>query len=162
MKNKKSLYVLLPAAGLLWGYIVYLVVSGMGGGGNIARPQGQPMAIPDSLVLGQDSFSLSLDYEDPFLKKTKPVIVNNTPKRAPTASPKPNKVAETPSVNWPTINYGGSITGAGSRKEVVILIIGNEEVLAKEGDVHKGVKINHIAPQAIGLEYKGAAKTISR
>lgn len=164
MKNKKTLYVLLPAAAGLWVYIIYLVVSGMGSGSDFTPIVGQPAVFSDSLIMEQDSFTLSLAYDDPFLKKVKVRSTNSSPKLI---SHKPRKPkipkVDKPTVSWPSITYGGSIAGGGTKKEVVILVIANQEELGKEGDVlRRGVKIIHIAPNAIGLEYKGDSKTISR
>lgn len=165
MKNKKSLYVLLPAAAGLWAYIIYLAVSGMGSGNDFVPSAMQPMVFNDSLVMQQDSFVLSLAYDDPFLKKIKkgPGDVSSAPRTiAISPKPKPPKVVA-PSVSWPIIEYGGNIAGAGTKKEVIILVIANQEVLGKEGDVLKGgVKIVHLTPDAIELEYNGDSKTINR
>lgn len=166
MKDKKSLYILLPAAAALWGYIIYLVVSGMGGGNDTIIQAAPPIVTTDTLTFGQDSFALSLSYSDPFLKKQKPIKTaapTTSPANSAPKKPKPpKKPVEDNTINWPPLTYGGSISGMGSKKEVIILIVGSDEFLVKEGDEVKGVKVNHIAPNAIGLEYKGATKTISR
>lgn len=164
MKNKKSLYILLPAAAGLWAYIIYLVVSGMGNSNDFMPSNAQPMVFSDSLVKGQDTFRLSLAYNDPFLKKIKAYSPSERASKPETLTPKPKAQPKPkqPSVSWPTITYGGSIAGGGGKKEVIILIIGSQEEIGKEGDVLRGVKILQIDPNVIDLEYKGDIKKISR
>lgn len=69
MKNKKALYYLLPVNILVWGFAIYRIVSY----GNETNSAAHTVTgkIPEVFVMPVlDTFSLLLNYPDPFLKNS--------------------------------------------------------------------------------------------
>lgn len=113
MKNKKLIYVLLPLVLVIWGVILFRVLSAVGGKDDFAPIQRAPN-IALSETLDSVDYQLKLDYPDPFLKRVSrsrgPVAANNP--NGGSSKKRNGKVVKTVKklpLKWPKVDYMGII-----------------------------------------------------
>ena len=153
MKSKKSIYILVPIALLVWGLIGFKVIKQTEQAPNeIVIPQ-----IPDETLSSNsdklnETYQLKLNYKDPFLGK----ITKSRPSaRRSNQNHKRSKRITNPheKKNWPDVEYGGRIRNQDSDKNIAILKINSQEQLVKELDELKGIIIKDIYKDSIRLTY---------
>ena len=66
MKNKKNIYILLPAVILIWGLLGYRIFSGLKPS-NTAEEKLTVRAFKPQELKESEPFTISTDYRDPFL-----------------------------------------------------------------------------------------------
>jgi len=141
-------YFLLPAVIIIWGFIIYRVVTWIGD---------KNMEVSKSIVKKdnfekpklQDTFSLLLNYSDPFgLSQIK-------------SSGKKGKT-KYQGTTWPAIRYFGKISGGKNKKKLATLNISGVNAIMKEGDTCKGIKLIAIHRSSVLLYYKGEHREIDR
>ena len=77
MKNKKYIYLLIPLTIVIWGLIIYKIVSYKGDGYESFKKEIKNNNTQD-IIISDDTFSLFLNYPDPFLKQKELPIKSNT------------------------------------------------------------------------------------
>lgn len=114
-------------------------------------------------ALGTDS--LSLDYRDPFLGKTKrrrvkrrstsSSLTANTGRASngSTASA-PRRTTNTPnaeptSTTWPELQYQGLIQNSTSQKSIGILSVGGTSHMCSSGDVIENITVQALTPDSV-------------
>ena len=114
MKNKKLLYILLPASVIIWGLVIYRIFSAL------SSPE-----TPDRVILAKniktrvnntqaDTFSIAANYRDPFLGS----MQTETPKRVASGVVK-QKITPQPQIqaDWSFIQYKGMVANQQSKKQ---------------------------------------------
>ncbi|MFA6924756.1 MAG: hypothetical protein WC223_10955 [Bacteroidales bacterium] len=155
MKNKKSLYFLIPLVVIVWGLIVYKII-------NNKNEDYSTTNIAHNLKNNQetqnitDTFKLLADYNDPFLGKIAPVrVISKIQKKQ-----SPPKVEEKKLLNWPKIVYGGIIKNKSSNKTVIIVNINGIGKLMSEGEIFNNIRIKKIYKDSIIAEFNNETKKI--
>ena len=159
MKQKGTIYVLLPLAVCLWVYIIYIIAGGLGGHEATGNEPFEMHSMSGSKFSKPDTFVLSLQYEDPFGKLATPV---KTKTKAPPKDRKPQPKKQRTTANWPVISYAGSITGVGTTNEVIVLIIKDRDHLTKQGEMVEGIYVESITANEIVLKLNDDTKKIVR
>lgn len=150
MKNRKLLYILLPAVVIIWGLILVKVLSWMNG-------DKQEQAISVSLPPGRgsnavpDTFSLQLNYADPFTLQ--PVFRGS--------EQYPGTVVKAV-IKWPDVMHFGTLTTGKHRTQFATLQINGVVRLMKPGDTCCGIQLMKVKCNAVVLRYHGSERTISR
>jgi hypothetical protein len=161
MKNKKMTYILLPLVIIIWGAIVYrIIVYYMGDDPvNITKESNDYAAMK---LNNKDTFSLLINYQDPFLKNALSITPTVTIVHTPVAkSPIVNKEKkDNAPVSWPTIIYCGLIKNKESNKSCSIIKINNSEHLMIVGDTYSEVTLLMIYKDSAVVQYKNIKKTI--
>jgi len=142
MKNKKLLFILIPATLLLWGYIVYKIIITASGNEPVNK------TIPNQIIfenndIAIDTFSIYPNYRDPFMGEMakKPIIKdNNQPK-------KPILITA-----WPTIVYSGAIKNQTSNKQLAIIQINGQSNIMKVGEKIGDIELLIIFPDSIEVK----------
>lgn len=143
MKNRKSLYILLPLVIIIWGTIFWKIF--MGSRSNVLEvPKTITIEVKDEKAT-KEKIELSLNYEDPFLKS---FAWNQFPPETvePKAQPRVNRV-----VAWPMLEYHGLIKSHSTEKTVGMLNINNKKYLVQHKDVVQGILVVAIFPDSIVL-----------
>ena len=163
MKNKKLMYILLPLVIIIWGAIVYKIISNYTGGNDtgIVLSDEKTKVLPVNIA---DTFSLILNYPDPFLKGEAQVY-NYTKTILPQANYNKTtvntaKTKENVQVNWPVIVYGGIIKNKGNNKTCSIIKINGVEYLMNVGGTYKDVTLIKVYKDSAIVQYKNIKKTI--
>jgi hypothetical protein len=158
MKNKTLTYVLGVAVAIIWGLIIYRVVTGLRANDdsdvniavNTVKEPYNDYSIP------KDTTRLLLNYRDPFgLVKPKDTI-----KVIPVVSHKATIIPK-PSINWSFIKYSGYIRNPKSKKLIAILTINGRNVLLAEGEADDNVKLLKNLRDSIRISFNGKIKYIS-
>ena len=154
MRNKKTLYILLPAVVLIWGLVFYKIFSGIN-----KTPENtfkQPIKKNTNAANEKnDTIQLIANYRDPFLgapamKSKKITDVNQLMKNNPFL---------VGIINWPDIKYGGIINNKNKNKTIVLMSINNRSYLVSKGDTLKEIKVKDIFRDSIQLIYRNMNKT---
>ena len=158
MKNKKAIYFLLPLVLIIWGLIIYRIVSGSASDNYV-----QSAAVNIPLKLNQekvDTFSIYADYSDPFLDYIWEFDDSGSDEEAVVEEIVP--VIEKPPIiiNWPKISFGGIVKNQKSNKQVIIINIGEVGHLMKAGDVVSGVTLKKVFNDSIQVSFEKENKTI--
>lgn len=159
MKNKKLTYILVPLVILIWGLIVYKVISGIKEDGPLDKVY-QTLAL-DNRKETIDTFVLKTNYEDPFLKEKNHY-------RGHTAINQPkNKQQSVPNASVIPINYEvqyfGIISNLKNKNKLGLIKIQGKDFLIKEGDLSlNNLKIYKIYKDSVIVISKNFKHTIKR
>ena len=107
----------------------------------------------------QDTFTLALNYRDPFLdKEARPESFTQTSDLTVIQDVKP---VVKPLVNWDFYKYGGYIINPLTRKVVSIITIHGREQMVDEGQVTEGVKLIKNYRDSIKVSYQNQVRFIT-
>lgn len=149
MKSKATRIFLAVAALLVWGLIIYRMIVGI----NENNTETPEFAIlTDTTVKANipDTFSLLLNYSDPFLSgkiESKQEIICPKPTKATMVSA-PVK-SQAISIPFPSIKYCGLITNKQTNKLVAIINISGSQYLAKQGDRIENIVVERMYNDSI-------------
>jgi hypothetical protein len=156
MKNKKSLYLLIPVSLVVWGFIAYKIIS------KISGDQTENRVVLNEITQNPkentiDTFSIKNNYRDPFLE------TSYKPKKANTKSIKKKKTqTNNIQLKWPEVIYYGCLTNKSTNTVIVNLSINNKEILLKPGEVKAEIKLLDIQDDSVKIKYKDELKWILR
>ena len=165
MKNKKALYILIPATLLIWVLIILRIANY-----TAEEPDDGPV-VSASFDTGQgstqpDTFSIVADYRDPFLGRMARAY-NPPPATNTTSNPKQNTNRKTTTqkpqkevIRWPAITYKGMIRNQETKKEVYVLEIQNVSYLMNPGKEEQGVMLVKAFSDSVQVGYKKEKKFI--
>lgn len=175
MKNKRLLYLLLPAVLVIWGLIFQRIwVAAQGNDGQEPAPTAATISLAESVV-SQRPPQLLLNYADPF-KASSPAA---SPRDRPPVASSPNDferplrpatlnlpvapppVATVPVV-WPQLKYLGFINNPRVDRRIALLAIDEKEAMVKAGENRQGVLVTKIFRDSVQLVFQGNKKTIKR
>lgn len=175
MKNKRLVFVLLPAALLVWGLIVFRVWSAVESDSAVAKipllPVRHVASAPKVVALPK----LSLQYRDPFQSDGRtlvleapavtPTLRSTTEKSFTLPLPKPassSTSANHASVVWPKIEYTGLIENQRQNKRVAMISLDGVGYLIKEGGMQGNIKVKRITTDSVQLKCLSELKTFRR
>jgi hypothetical protein len=161
MKNKKMLYVLIPAVLLVWGMIIYKIVSPVSGGDNITGLQNNQFALSSTTEILNDTFSINPNYRDPFLGKTTKKS-NPSENKESNADIDPIKKNTATSTKWPSLIYGGMIKNQKSNKQLVLIQINGQSSSIKLGEVINGIELIKIFRDSIEVRFGKENKFVGK
>lgn len=155
MKNKKIIWILLPGVLLIWGLIFFQVKKAV-------SSSSQPLTglpIQQSIVdkrADTSYYQLKLNYKDPFLKNSKPIVkskvktVSARPKRA---KPKVmRKVTKAP-VKWPTITYKGLINNKKGNRAIYLIELDGVSLFMSPGEERSKLKLLKVFRDSVQISY---------
>lgn len=176
MKNKRLLYVLLPAVLVVWGLIfqrIWLAARG----DEAAAPAlvGVSVAAPAATSAAQLP-QLLLSYADPFRASSTaaplaapttelgPAAHGSIPPLAPTSLNLPVAPVAVPviPVVWPLVKYLGFINNPRLENRIVLLTINEKEYSVKSGGNKEEITISKIWRDSVQVIFKGHRKTVIR
>lgn len=161
MKNKKFIWILLPGVLVIWGLIFFQVKKAVSSSN---QPLARPVPIERRAVLSQDTstYTLKLDYADPFLKNRRPLTrvqptTNPQPTPAKPVKPKVMKTVTKLPVKWPNIVYRGLISSK-KGKSIYLLEVDGASVLMTTGEYRDQLRLVKVYTDSVRIEYKGDEK----
>ncbi|WP_281335990.1 hypothetical protein [Flavobacterium eburneipallidum] len=150
MKNKKSIYILLPIVLFIWGMLIYQFFSFSASDDSLATAPMEFNIKPFKLK-ERTPFSINVDYRDPFLGKMYAVSTAKTAKANGTK--KLVKPKET--LIWPVIQYKGMISDSKQKSKLYILVIDGHNFYMKKGDTENEVYLKDGDKESVYVKYKG-------
>lgn len=169
MKSKKLKYVLIVLVVIIWGLVFYKIFTYTGTNPEINSYNTMPI-LSDTGHVQKDTFSLQLNYADPFLKNIKLSKYRTTVSENTNTSP--NNISKNnhpKQQNYPIRNlpvkkknlvYGGEIKNLDSEKKTGILKIENENILVHPKDIFNGITILEIFTDSIIVLEQNEKRTI--
>ena len=156
MTNKKSIYVLLPAALLLWVYIGWQVYQ------QVKEPDFVEPTFTPAIKRAVEKekpvpFILGLNYSDPFLRALVGAQMNTEQAEKSEANPRISNRRRMP---WPNMTYKGWIEN--HKKTIGLLQINNKQYLVDEGQEYDGIFIEQLYQDSIKIRKNEEAKIIRR
>lgn len=164
MKSKKLTYGLILSVIAVWGIIFYRIYVAAQGeesfAGGISYPKSSYEPLDDYKI--KDTFTLALNYRDPFLGEA---AKTEEPSASASAVPAVanfamNPVPSKPPVNWEVIRYTGYIVNPGIKKAVAIMNINGKEYMMSEGEKADGVMLLKSFRDSVKVSYQDKIKFI--
>jgi len=150
MKNRKLLYILVPAVFIIWGIILYRIFSWLG---NDKREYSGSVSVLKSshLPTTPDTFSLRLNYPDPFgFHSLADRKINSSG----------GKIIR--EKKWPPISFYGTVSDGKKKKIFASLRISGNDMVLKPGDTCNGIKLLKVKGDKILIGYQGEVHEITR
>jgi hypothetical protein len=148
MKNKKSLYILIPAVLLVWGLILYKIYAHFDTGYEIHNISKGLTNSGNNYLAKSEDYRLIVNYPDPFLGG----ITNTDIVRSPL------NVISKKSIVWPEIKIGGFIENKKNKKIKIWVMINSTSFLMETGDANNNVKLTRILSDSVQFEFSGFRK----
>ncbi len=153
MKNKKNLYILLPAVLIIWGLVIYRFFTGINPTTKIENTVEELGEFKPKKLQEADTFSVDLNYRDPFLgtfpKKKKSAIKRKSPV----------KKEVQPETSFPSISYKGLVTPKGKNQKVFLISVNNQQHLYTIGSSFNEVKLLSGNDKEITLQFQKQKQT---
>ena len=151
MKNKKNLYLLLPAVLLVWGLVGYQIFSTI-------HPT--KTSTPTTITLKKlqtptqktANFTINTNYRDPFLGKKSPQ------KKAKKITKK--TIQNTPTTPFPKIIYKGLVSRKSGNHQVFLITIDGQHYFFKKRATHAKVKLVRGSDKKVILQFQGKRQTV--
>ena len=158
MKNKKTVYILLPIVLLIWGAVMYQFFSFS----TIKEEQKtnfEKFIFKPIDIKKRDTIVIDINYRDPFLGKIYAETEGKKYARNKIVKPKKPAVIINPIV-WPTINYKGIVSDTNENNKVFMLIINGKTFLMKKGEIENEIFLKEGDRESIYVKYKGILNII--
>lgn len=151
MKNKKRTYILLFIVLLVWGVVLYQLFSFSNTDGILENTSSELNIKPFKLK-ERTSFSINVNYRDPFLGKLYAPQEDSRAKKnvSKTTKSKIEKV-----IVWPAILYKGIVSDTKDKIKIYMLIIDGKTCLMKNGETQNEVFLKDGDKESVYVKYKG-------
>ena len=157
MKKKKALYILVPVTLLVWGGILFKILSNFGGDDPLPINTILNEDIQNMSVELSDSFELFLNYPDPFLGQSNQS--SNTENTAQSFADIKDGILKNPQ-KWPLIKYYGHVKNTQTKSRRINLSINQKMYLLKTKDRVYDLRLERIYRDSIIVSMKYETKTI--
>lgn len=155
LKGKKSIYILLPINLLIWGFIGYKIYSALNEDDAFVP---QEITVSKTIMNKEDSipYTLSLNYEDPFLKEepklSKKQTNNNASSVQKPAAPVKKTVTPPPPVSIKEIKYQGLIQNKNNGVSTALITINSRSYIVKKGELVEGLIVMAFDSECLNLK----------
>jgi hypothetical protein len=155
MKNRKMLYILVPAVILIWGAVAYSIFNHLHSSDTNFEQQNAPVLFKTT---DTDSikYQLLANYRDPFNTGIRNTAEENISDQ--------EKMLRSQRINqqiiWPQIEYLGLISH--NKKWVALIKINNSNLLMKEGEEKMDIKILKMYNDSVLLKFQKNSKVYLR
>ncbi|MBA7543585.1 hypothetical protein ES705_35916 [subsurface metagenome] len=159
MKNRKLLYILIPASVIIWGAIAINIINNLRRSTDYKQENYLPFSESSSDSV-EEGYTLIADYPDPFRPQytSSPVSIaqkNEKTQVRNTRTDRRNPIQRRRIV-WPNIEYLGVIINEDQR--VALLKIDNSNTIMQAGDVSRQIKLKKMYNDSVQLIYQGEEK----
>ena len=150
------IYILLPVCLGIWGYIIWYVVQATNRNQPIVQTTQSNIKKVNAPVV-PDTFSLLLDYDDPFLGKrtTKRSATQRVSSSNRSIRKKNESIKEEPPKPWPNIVYKGLVKNQHTGKWVALMEVNGQSHVLRSGQAVEDLTLIHLSEEKISLTWKG-------
>ncbi|WP_417367184.1 hypothetical protein [Flavobacterium beibuense] len=152
MKNKKNIYILLTIVLGIWGMVIYRLFSFSNPDTNIPATASNFTFKPIE-VKARDTFSIDVNYRDPFLGK---MYSNDVQKKNTSHVP----IVKKDTLIWPNIIYKGLVSDSKEKKKVFLVSINGQTYFMNEKTTEQEVTLKKGDRNTIEVLYKGKKNKI--
>lgn len=164
MKNKPLIYLLITAVAAVWGIIFYRIFSASDTGETNFKTLKSSRFVNESLddFKLKDTFTLALNYRDPFLSDISASNESYTAKAAIVPQALNSRSAPIrPAIDWNFIKYTGYISNRSKKSVIAIMLINGKEYMMREGELFEGVKLVHNSKDSVKVAYQNKIRFIT-
>ena len=158
MKNNKVQILLIIVVAFIWYKAFGRIWGNLNTDNALVDLESDEVAFVD---VKRDSFSLSLNYDDPFVVNaydSKVSMPTDPEFKAPSIP-----IANKHSVEWPIIEYRGLVLKQGSNSPLVILKVDQQDVIMRLGEkTFGGVHLIHANREFIELKFQDSKRKFWR
>ena len=168
MKSKKSLYILLPAVIIVWGFIIYKIV-------DYFNPDDESIyqssfsSPTTEYASTEDTIEMIWNYRDPFLDEAFHQEIDidfgnssySETNEITISDYKPEQNAQS-EVKWPDIKYKGIIFNKENGNRVCLFNINNHDILLNINDSANGVLLMKASKEEAVLSFNNEKKTFKK
>lgn len=154
MKNKKSIYILLPIVLLIWAVVVYQFFSFTTFDSSLESTSVE-FNIKPFKVKERTPFSINVGYRDPFLGKMSTASATNPNSKKSTAVSSKKQTKPEEKLVWPSIHYKGIISDSKQKNKLFIMVIDGHNFYMKKGDTENEVFLKDGDKESVYVKYKG-------
>jgi hypothetical protein len=148
MKNKKNIYILVPAVLLVWSILGYRLFSTIKPTVNAQQTTTAIVQFKATTLQENTQFTINTNYRDPFLGKL--------PKKQAIKSKKVQKsIVKMPKIPFPTITYKGLVSGKKNKSQVFLIAINGQQYFFKKNTSHNTVKLIRGTTKEVILTFQG-------
>ena len=155
MKNRKMLYILVPAVVLIWGAVAYSIFNHMHSSDSTFEPQNSSVLFKTTDT-DTIKYQLLANYRDPFNTGIRNTAAENISDQERML----NSQRINQQIIWPKIEYLGLISH--NKKWVALLKVNNSNLLMQEGDEKMDIKILKMYNDSVLLKFQKNSKVYSR
>lgn len=166
MKNKKTIYFLLPVVIGIWALIGFKIFNYKNDDNNSFGTLENKNNDNNTESLNEN-YNLLLNYPDPFLKRKRSYravnsnsSVNNTSSNKTSNRKTGNNKPVAKESSWPEIEYLGRVKNDHDSRELAFIIIDKKEKLIEPGIIINDVKILAIEGKKITVEFNNEKREI--
>lgn len=163
MKNKKLNKILLPLVGLIWLAVAFRFFGSEKEGDNLSHLPSTSFALLDS-NLQRESFSLLLDYRDPFLDRPADLGMEKQPVSPPSVPTSPilrlEKIQLPQKIDYPKVSYLGGVKSETDTRGLVQ--IDGKILQVKKGEEVQEVSILDLNLDQILVQFKDSSWTVRK
>lgn len=159
MKNKKSIYILLPLVILIWGLLIYQFF-------NFSNDKEIPISnttleAKSYQFIKPDTISINTNYRDPFLGKvySKPTVSSKKVYIKKNVAPSDNNFK--PEIIKPSIIYKGIVSDTKDNYQVFMVLIDSKTFLMKKGQTENGLQLLSGNRTSIKIKYNKKTEVIT-
>ena len=151
MKNKKTLYLLIPLVGLIWGVVIWKVKDYKPSDSQSAI---SPFDVEEQRMEDTPKYEVEANYRDPFLRASYTKVASTTRQDKRKANNIKNvKIHSVTGIPKPTgIVYRGLI--ACDKDRVGMMEIGEKKMLIEENGLVEEYRILSVEPDSLRVLYK--------
>jgi len=165
MKDKKVFtYLLLAGSLVVWGLVIYKVVSVMGGTEQVPLGNNK-LPSAHHVIENEESYEIIGNYRDPFLGTIRGSIFSENGNSITGAGKKTKKVKvvepEKP-LDLSFISYSGMITNPATKKKVALVTINGNQSMVAEGQTIDDVQVLKNFKDSIQILYQGRTACINK
>ena len=151
MKNKKAIYILIPAVLFIWGIIFYKIYSKINHNNNAYSTNIIANKKQENFLNKTDDYKLQCNYPDPFLGIS--MKWENMTSLKGKFAKKNNQ-----NIIWPDVKVSGYVENAKNKKIKFWVTVSNNSYLMALGDTIRSLKLLKIWRDSVQFEYEGAHK----
>lgn len=157
MKNKKNIYILLPLVIAVWAAVLFQFFS-FTNSDEVVAADNTEFSFKPLKVNKRESFTINVNYRDPFLGKT---YVEETASKTKSINPKTVKAVKQPeALVWPKIIYEGLISDSKGKNKIFMLVINDKNHFMKIGDTENEIFLKDGDKESVYVKYKGSLNLI--
>lgn len=150
MKNKKTTYLLIPVALIVWGLIIYRIVAFRDSSPKVkySNEYKNNNALANDIEINED---LILNYPDPFLKSSKYKKIDDDKEMSKAVLYQ--TMNEKKVKDYPGIIYWGMVKNNEVKERTISIRIEKKDYLMKSGERIEGVVLKKMSQDSIIVSY---------
>lgn len=156
MKNKKTIYVLIPAVLLVWALIFYRVSEGIQVENNSYTNLSATFSSRSSTTPDTFQYALQLNYPDPFLGNRHSIrqasAVSSLPTEVQMPPPATKPLQQAEQFNYARFRYVGLVEHKGKKDQLALIVADEKSLMLRKGETAEGIQLLKIHKDSVEIK----------